>query len=308
MTRLTKLLLVVGVTALVIRYWRTANIAGLAAIATVPYLMLAPGLALAIAVVRRRYLSALSAGMVVTLCVASQAQHFLADEPPRHSVEVVAMTLNMHKGQASPEPIVAAVRQRGVDLLMLEEWSADGAKRLIDAGISTELPFNAGIPGVSAEGTGVLSRYPISNSSMPVAIRHVRAAGQATIPGLKVPVSVIAIHPPGPSSAGDDWRHAMSAYPHLLKSLPEGPVIVGGDFNSTPDNPWFRDLLRIPGFANATDQAGTGPIPTYNSQLVPLLAIDHVLTRGAVATHVESLYIPRSDHRAIIATIEVPRG
>jgi endonuclease/exonuclease/phosphatase (EEP) superfamily protein YafD len=95
----------------------------------------------------------------------------------------------------------------------------------------------------------------------------------------------------------------------VLDGLPAGrPVIVGGDFNATPDVAQFRSVLRT-GFADAADQAGAGMTRTYPADrwFPPLIAIDHVLTRGgAVATGVQTVSISGSDHRALLARIAVP--
>jgi endonuclease/exonuclease/phosphatase (EEP) superfamily protein YafD len=39
---------------------------------------------------------------------------------------------------------------------------------------------------------------------------------------------------------------------------------------------------------------------------VPVFAVDHILTRGCVATAVRTLAIKDSDHRALLADIQLP--
>ena len=69
----------------------------------------------------------------------------------------------------------------------------------------------------------------------------------------------------------------------------------------------FRDLLNN-GYRDAVEQTGSGFPPTFPSRTwhPPLLTIDHILTRNAAASSIETVYIPGSDHRALLGTIRVP--
>lgn len=304
----TYVLIAVGVLALAVRFWRSHDIAALAIIAFVPYLMAAPVLALVVAMIRRRWLTSAIAAVVVAACAGTQLPHYLADEAPRDSVEVTVMTVNLWDGRADPAAVVRAIRTHDVDLLMLTEITWARADNLVAAGLFEELPYYSGRPGVSAEGTGLFSRYPMQVRDVFLGFTFIVAAGLVQVPGAAMPVHVLAFHLPGPLQDSFSWRHDVAQVPPLLRSIPRGPVIVGGDFNATPDNPWFRDIVDVRGFENTIDQAGSGPIPTYSAQHpVPLLAIDHVLTRGAVATRVEPVSIPGTDHRGIVATVAIPR-
>jgi endonuclease/exonuclease/phosphatase (EEP) superfamily protein YafD len=40
----------------------------------------------------------------------------------------------------------------------------------------------------------------------------------------------------------------------------------------------------------------------------PFMGIDHVLTRDATAVSTETVTVPDSDHRALLATVLLPRG
>jgi endonuclease/exonuclease/phosphatase (EEP) superfamily protein YafD len=90
----------------------------------------------------------------------------------------------------------------------------------------------------------------------------------------------------------------------LRKQVSAGPTVVAGDFNATPDSPWLRAALGAE-LTNASDGAGAGLVRTYPSDL-PLLAIDHVLTRGLVAQSVERVRVAGTDHRGIVASLAFP--
>jgi endonuclease/exonuclease/phosphatase (EEP) superfamily protein YafD len=84
-------------------------------------------------------------------------------------------------------------------------------------------------------------------------------------------------------------------------------VIIGGDYNSTPDMRQFRDLLTN-GYRDAVEQSGSGFAPTFpsNRKFPPVITIDHVLTRNATAESVRTIEVPGSDHRALLATVRLP--
>jgi endonuclease/exonuclease/phosphatase (EEP) superfamily protein YafD len=131
------------------------------------------------------------------------------------------------------------------------------------------------------------------------------------VPSLHQPLMTVALHAFGPETSTARWQRDMSGFKSELPKITKGsPAIVGGDFNATTDEVQFRNLLDA-GFSDAVDQSGAGYTPTYPADrwFGPLIGIDHVLTRnGPVATDVHSVEIPGTDHRALVATIAVPRN
>jgi endonuclease/exonuclease/phosphatase (EEP) superfamily protein YafD len=109
----------------------------------------------------------------------------------------------------------------------------------------------------------------------------------------------------------DNWRNGIDALSGQMREFGRstGPAaaIVAGDFNSTPDMRQFRDLLTD-GYRDAVQQTGAGFAPTFPSRWwhPPLITIDHVLTRNAAATSIRTVFIPGSDHRAVLATVAIP--
>ena len=79
-----------------------------------------------------------------------------------------------------------------------------------------------------------------------------------------------------------------------------------GDFNSTWDHPRFRALLGDR-FVDAGEQAGEGYHFTYpgNSKIPPVIEIDHIIhDKGVTVADLETVTVPGSDHRALLATLE----
>jgi endonuclease/exonuclease/phosphatase family metal-dependent hydrolase len=83
--------------------------------------------------------------------------------------------------------------------------------------------------------------------------------------------------------------------------------VLAGDFNATLDHAAFRRVLRL-GYADAAQQTGNALDPTWG---LPgrraLFPLDHVLVSGGCAVRAFSVRaIPRSDHRAVYAEIQLP--
>lgn len=80
--------------------------------------------------------------------------------------------------------------------------------------------------------------------------------------------------------------------------------VLMGDFNSTWDHASFRYLLGNR-FLDSGEQAGEGVHMTYPAML-PIAEIDHIVhDKGVNVGDLETKYIHGSDHRALLATLEV---
>ena len=106
----------------------------------------------------------------------------------------------------------------------------------------------------------------------------------------------------------DGWNRDFEAFPGILAGIARendaGSVIIAGDFNATIDMRPFRRLLNG-GYRDASEQAGAGRQFTYRSnwRIPPFMGLDHVLTRNATAVSTETVTVPGSDHRALLATL-----
>jgi endonuclease/exonuclease/phosphatase (EEP) superfamily protein YafD len=83
------------------------------------------------------------------------------------------------------------------------------------------------------------------------------------------------------------WRTQAAKVADTLAAIP-GPVLVGGDFNATPDSGWMRPIAAV-----ATVNAD--PAPRAAASL-----IDHVW--GRAMRPVSAALLPRlgSDHRPVL--------
>jgi endonuclease/exonuclease/phosphatase (EEP) superfamily protein YafD len=268
-----------------------------------PFVALASVVALGLALLSRsRAVIAVAVALLVAN-VAWQLPLFVPDPGPSgHPVLRVAAS-NLKFGHGDPQAIVDLVRTHDIDVLALEELTPDAVRRLHDAGLDALLPFHEARPDPSFTGTGLWSRTPLRDahelpgfSSTVVVARVTPGAGDLT---------VLAIHPLAP--VGDGLATWEQEYADLLSATAamSGPVVGAGDFNATRDQKPFRDLESA-GFRDAVDQAGAGFQPTFPNTRRgrPLMAIDHVIARDLPvrATAFETVDVPGSDHRAVVAT------
>jgi endonuclease/exonuclease/phosphatase (EEP) superfamily protein YafD len=302
-------LLLVAVVALIAHFRPPGRSWALGVSAFSPYLMLAAPVAAVLFVVARQWLVLALALVVVVACASTQSRLFVSARAPADSTRLVTMTCNLRLGQASPAAVVRAVRDHRVDLLTLQELTGPEQTRLEQAGLDDVLPYHAAHADPNAVGTGMWSRHPLTSIGRRTDFTFAFITAKLVLPRVAAPVAVVTLHMAGPVPSSTLWQRDIRRLPGVLRDLsPDGTVVVGGDFNATPDVAQFRALL-VDGYADGAEQAGAGVTRTYpaHTWYPPLIAIDHVLTRHAVATSAETLPIAGSDHRALLVSVRIPR-
>jgi endonuclease/exonuclease/phosphatase (EEP) superfamily protein YafD len=152
-----------------------------------------------------------------------------------------------------------------------------------------------------------LSRYPIIDHRMNCLAEHGnRPLLSATLQIGQQKVSFYGAHPPAPSG----WRTFHARNSQLLwladqVAKASHPVIVAGDFNTTPFSPVFQAVLVRSGLKDTRTGAGWFPSwPTY----MPLcwLPIDHILVSSDIRIHhVSTGTFIWSDHYPVIAELSI---
>lgn len=273
------------------------------AMAIVPYVAAGVVIPLAVAALTRNWaafatavaVAAVFAGIVLPRAVGGGQPH--ATGP-----QLRILTANLRFGQAGDQGLVDLVRRTGADVLSVQEFTPAAADRLDEAGIEQVLPYRVIDPRSGPEGSGLYSRYPLTQlpERGPTTFAMVNAT--LAVPGAP-PVRLTAAHPPAP--LGPDaarWRHDLREIP---PATPHGQVgIVAGDFNASLDHLPLRRLIGT-GFHDAADSTGQGIVPTFRPW--PPITIDHVLADKRVAfQNVKIFYQPGSDHRALFTELRLP--
>jgi endonuclease/exonuclease/phosphatase family metal-dependent hydrolase len=253
-------------------------------------------------------------GPAVTAAVAGAALSWVVrsrgnprPQPAAEGPVLRVVTLNVYFGLADAEVIVGLVRKSDADVLFLQELTADAVTRLKQAGLEDLMPHSRLELRGGPRGSGIYSRYPLGDGPAvpPTTMAHPSAL-------LQLPrgdtVELICVHPVAPGlrrwGGAARWREELAVLP------PPGelPRVVAGDFNASLDHAAFRGLLAL-GYADAAVQTGKALTPTWGApgRERAVLTLDHVLVDPGCAVLDYSVnYVPRSDHRAVYAEIQLP--
>jgi endonuclease/exonuclease/phosphatase (EEP) superfamily protein YafD len=303
--------IVAGLIVLGVRQLAWSNRVGMVLSTMTPYLGVVPLAGTALAAAGRQ--KALTAAGVATLLLfgASQLPLYVGgpgvDGP---SVPLRVLTSNLRYGLADPDALVADVRDGEIDVLAVQELTPEAVFRLRASGLEELLPYNLINPYPGARGVGLYSRFPITRVDIPGHYDNPPVVATTTLvrDGVRIPMTVASVHPRSP------WPESTAEWSEELTRLAEwsdgvsGPVVIAGDFNATNDHEQMRRFYDD-GYIDGAARAGAGYLATYPSDRAfpPLIAIDHVLTRGGpVTTDIKSLTIRGTDHRAVLATVAVP--
>jgi endonuclease/exonuclease/phosphatase (EEP) superfamily protein YafD len=297
---------------LIVRYLPIDHNLVLVLAAASPYLMLAGPVGMLLLALGRRWVLTILTAVLCVVLIAIQAPRYLGPEQsavPAAAVRV--LTANLGLGQADPRAVVELARD-AADVLAVQEMTPEAAAGLSAAGLDAMFPHRIIDPRERAGGIGIWSRYPIVESGPIGGFSLSMLRARLQVPGVVIDPTVVAVHLAAPwIQPIDYWRQDLARFPDMLRESARaagtGAVIVAGDFNSTADMLPFRRLLWE-GYRDAAEQAGAGMTRTFPSRRwrPPVIGIDHVLVHNCVAMSARTVVLPGSDHRGLVATVEVP--
>ena len=279
-------------------------------LAFTPYVLAASLLAVLAAAVLRRW-SALAVLVVAAAVLA------VAVVPRAVSSEILGvggpalriLSVNVLGGGADPAAVVAAVRERDVNVLALQESTPDLLARLSSEGLDDLLPHVVDHSAPSVEGTSIHSVHPLTDlgdagGSVPA---FAMPTARVDVPDWDGVVEVTAVHPYPPVDAAYTaaWREGLRALPGATDG--RGLRILAGDFNATLDHAELRDLMET-GYVDAASFKGEGLTGTWpSSGPLPRVAIDHVLVHSAInIVGVEVVPIGGTDHLGVFTEVTMP--
>lgn len=267
-------------------------------------LMWAAPLAVVLFAVVRRWFATAAAVVVLLLAAVTQAPLYAGADVAAGGDPLTVLQANLRVGSADPVALVRLVLAHRVDVLMTEELTPTERDRLVAAGLATALPhrFDASLAG-GGGGLAIWSRYPMTPQRN-LAGFELGVLQAVVHPDVRSSITVIAAHllPPYPYPSVE-WSREMRRLGGVMRAAADGaaPVVLAGDLNATTDHAQFRELLTL-GYDDAVEHCGAGYLPTYPTDrfFPPVIAIDHVLSRGAPARNAVTLDLPGSDHRALL--------
>jgi endonuclease/exonuclease/phosphatase (EEP) superfamily protein YafD len=316
LTALAVAALVFCVVTLLIRALPLSNVIVLVIAVGSPYVTLVAVAGLVFSALARRFLlsSAAVVVLVATLVVQIPWYYFGHPVESKQDAHIRVLSSNLRKGRADAPSFVGLARA-SADVVTVSELTPEEVERFSQAGIESVFPYSLLLPAPDAAGIGMWSRFPLAFVPPSRPRDTAILAARLRIPGVRMDPLVASVHIGSPvahdKDSFADWRTGIADTNEAMTDFTDaaGPaaVIVAGDFNSTPDMRQFRDLLTN-GYRDAVEQTGAGFAPTFPSRPwhPPLITIDHLLTRHASATSIRTVYVPGSDHRALLATVEAP--
>lgn len=299
--------LAVATAAAGLRRYRGAVQLPVAAASFASWMALAAPVTVVTACVARRPRAAV-AGVAMSALAGWDRRRLL---PSRHRVtpglaSLTVMQANLWLGRADAKAVVDSVRTLDVDLLCVQEITADCWDALVRAGIDDVLPHSTVVAAPEGAGTGLWSRHPLHDTTQLSGFTLAAVSARMTLPDGRS-VTVFSVHPMPPYPyAPTLWVAELRLIGDAVAAC-EGPVIVGGDLNATHDHAAFRDLLGDD-LVDAGAASRSGPLPTYPAHktwIPPLIGIDHVLLRGVRAERVRTIPLPGSDHRGLLAAVRL---
>ena len=289
-----------AVVALVARHVEITNHAVLVLAIASPYLMLVVPAAGVFYLVKRRWAMAAGATLATVALLVTLLPH-RGSPPVADTTEIRVMSVNLLQGRAD-EAAVAKLAREQADVVSVQELTDAALTRLAANGLDIEFPHRAVDPHT---GAGLWSRYPILDSTG--GTEEFPITARIEVPGVHRPPTVVVVHLSAPWPWTIEWWRTDIA--QLAETLEHrahegGAVMVVGDFNSTSDMKQFRQVLDL-GYGDSDTRRFT---PTYpaDSLVPPLLAIDHILTRGCSGFSTWTAKVPGSDHRALLTTVAIP--
>ncbi|NYH51492.1 endonuclease/exonuclease/phosphatase (EEP) superfamily protein YafD [Nocardiopsis arvandica] len=225
------------------------------------------------------------------------------------------MTLNMLGGGADVAEVVSLVRDRGVDVLTLQEVTPGLVRDLSAAGLDGLLPHvddHSDPRGV--HGSTIHSAFPLTDLgdaaeggdafAMPTSAVRLSVDGDADGDADVLEVTSVHVPPPLTPSYTADWGEELDALAE--GSEPGTTRVLAGDFNATLDHAGMRAVLDS-GYLDAAAVLGEGLEPTWPAGRLTGLTIDHVLVDPAMGVdRLEVLEVPGTDHRAVFVEVTLP--
>jgi endonuclease/exonuclease/phosphatase (EEP) superfamily protein YafD len=279
-------------------------------LAFTPYVAVWTLVPVLVAVIARKWVAAALAALIAAGFGLAVVPRGLADSDrgPSQGVELRVMTSNLLFSDADATEVVRLVRDNRVDVLAVQEFTANGQAALKAAGLETILPFYQLAPEWGASGSGLYSRYPFAEQ----AARRNDGGFQQAHATIQVPgaatIYVESVHPLAPAALDmvSGWAADLA---DQVPAVGDVPKILLGDFNATLDHKPLRDLIAT-GYRDAADATGdgwTGTWGPYDGDPIPPVTIDHVLVDERIGVQdVQVHTVKETDHRAIIARVTVP--
>jgi endonuclease/exonuclease/phosphatase (EEP) superfamily protein YafD len=215
------------------------------------------------------------------------------------------LTVNVSYRQFSARRLLESVREADPDIVILQELTPHTERVLAD--LDSLYPNYRKFPADGAYGIGLWSRYELESGAT-IALGRLPAI-EARVRGPSGSFTVIGVHLSAPVT-----QRRAAARNQQLKELATrsaavaGPLIVAGDFNTTPYSPYFADWLEASGLTDS--RRGRTLSVSWPTMLRWVgIPIDHVAVNGGF-TILSHRRLPNfeSDHFGALVQVALRNG
>jgi len=260
----------------------------------------------------------LTVGSVVVLgVVASSAivvPEFLAGLRPLPAAGdrpvIRLMTHNAFGVDERPEDVSAAIREEDADILVFQEYFGATALHPL---LREHYPYYVICRGGKRANLGLYSRIPFEQ------VEDGACPENAYTTTRTAHILVRFTQPDGTSfsvmTTHMDWPLPVARQNQQLEALREvvdsvdGPLVLAGDFNSTPWSYALRNFVEDAGLDRVTANIWTYPKRWYQFgrwwPALPVLPLDHVMVRGVRVQAVHTGAPTASDHLPVVVEFSV---
>jgi vancomycin resistance protein VanJ len=258
-----------------------------------------------------------------TLCILMASLLGCAGSAPRETAkappgaDLVVATYNVNFGLAGDPATLAAIRETGADVVLLQEttpaWEAVIRRALARRYRHIEFRHDKWPAG----GVGFLSRHPLEQIEASPSPIGFFPAWRVVVRTPAGPVQLINLHLKPPVSRSGSYVSGYFTTPpererevkgHLALVKPELPTMVLGDFNESRGG--GLSVLRKHRFRDALSRSSA---PTWRWRVGPFTLrgkLDHIVydPRQLECLEARVLDAGRSDHLPVVARFRVRRG
>jgi endonuclease/exonuclease/phosphatase (EEP) superfamily protein YafD len=234
-------------------------------------------LMLAVAALRRRWRAVavlVAAGAVSAVPVFPYLPRALGPEAAAVSstAPIKVLTVNVSYRQFLPRRLLEIVREADPDVVVVQELTPHAERVLAD--LDKAFPYYRKFPADRQYGIGLWSRHELESSET-IALGRLPAI-QVRVRGPSGSFTVIGVHLSAPVTR----RRAAARNEQLVElaarcAAVDGPLVVAGDFNTTPYSPYFTDWLETAALTDS--RRGRTLSPSWPTMLRLVgIPIDHV--------------------------------
>lgn len=213
------------------------------------------------------------------------------------------MSANLFNGRTRPEALASALDEVEPDVVACQELAPNAAEVIAD-----RFPHGTLEARTDYWGGGIAASREVHVSTVPLQARDGWSAGldPSAWPELGVSMSVTSVHFTNPivrpvRTSLDQRRGQLAgSLTHIEET--SGPLVLVGDFNSTPAWPAYRRLAE-------SIEDGVAAIGAHRRTWGPwswfprVLRIDHAFVRGARVVSARQVRIAGMDHSALVVDV-----